>query len=117
MEYSSWITISSFKRIFVSRPVYPGDTMGKISFKLIGSTNIPVTCDHWTIIADRFCPPQQVSGSPKSSAPKLVHVRPHICSSFLKEALSGKGLPALAVPGVGGKLAPSSQQGAHLGRN
>lgn len=83
MEHSSWITVFSFKSIFVSRPLHPGDTTRKISSKLIRSTNIPVTCGHWTIIANRSCLPQQVSRTPESSAPKPVHFRLHICSSFL----------------------------------
>lgn len=116
MRHSFWTTVCGFKSIFVSKPLHPGDTMHKVSLKIIRSTNIPVTCGHWPIIANRSCLPQQVSGAPESSAPNPVHFRPHICSSFLWEAPSGKVLPPLAVPGVSGKLPPSSQPGTHLGK-
>lgn len=116
MRHNFWTTVCAFKSIFVSRPLHPGDAMRKISSKIIRSIDIPVTCGHCTIRASRSCLPQQVSGAPASSAPKPVHFRPHICSSFLWEAPSGKILPALAVPGVGGKLPPTSQPGTHRGK-
>ena len=83
MRHSSWTTVCGFKSIFVSRPLHPGDTMCKVSSKIIRPTNIPVPCGHWPIIANRSCLPQQVSGAPESSTPNPVHFRPHICSAFL----------------------------------
>lgn len=59
MRHSFWTTVCGFKSIFMSRPLHPGD---EISSKIIRSSNIPVACGHWTVIANRSCLPQQVSG-------------------------------------------------------